>query len=175
MVFGGYNESQVVNGAEGMWSMPMAPAEMNPTMYWGVEGQGFLYGDKLIMDPEHEQPTLAVIDSGTTLVMVPSKCYEGVMMGIADKVKDDPTVSFVCTKEEESKALGACYFNNTRCLDVTHLMEPMKFIFGNVVYELKIDAFLKDVSNNGKVAEEPPGPLGPGETYDGGCMIELRP
>ena len=158
-----------------MWSMPMAPAEMNPTMYWGVEGQGFLYGDKLIMDPEHDQPTLAVIDSGTTLVMVPSKCYEGVMMGIADKVKDDPTVSFVCTKEEESKALGACYFNNTRCLDVTHLMDPMKFIFGNVVYELKIDAFLKDVSNNGKVAEEPPGPLGPGDTYDGGCMIELRP
>jgi hypothetical protein len=38
MVFGGYNESQVVNGAEGMFSMPMAPAEMNPTMYWGVEG-----------------------------------------------------------------------------------------------------------------------------------------
>ena len=127
------------------------------------------------MDPEHDQPTLAVIDSGTTLIMVPSKCYEGVMTGIADKVKDDPSVSFVCTREEDSKSLGACYFNNTRCLDVTHLMDPMKFIFGNVVYELKIDAFLKDVSANGKVVESPPGPLAAGESYDGGCMVELRP
>jgi len=45
MVFGGYNETQIVGGSEGLFSMPLASKKLNPTTFWGVEGQGFLYGD----------------------------------------------------------------------------------------------------------------------------------
>lgn len=59
--------------------MPLASKELNPTLYWGVEGQGMLYGDKFIMDPEKHEAVLSVIDSGTTLVLLPKFCYEDVM------------------------------------------------------------------------------------------------
>lgn len=50
----------------------------------------------------------------------------------------------------------------------------MRFIFGNVVYEIKIDAFLKDVSNEGLMTS-PPKPVAKGQKYKGGCMFEIRP
>jgi len=81
------------------------------------------------------------------LVVLPYKIYDGLLSSIAKKVKDDLTVSLVCTRDEKTNELGACYFNNTRCEDITNKLEPMKFIFGSVVYEIKIEAFLKDVNN----------------------------
>lgn len=146
MVFGGYNESQIVGGADGLFNMPLASKELNPTNFWGVEGQGFMYGSTMIYNPETEPPLLAVIDSGTTLCVIPYNIYDGLMMGIAKKLKHDTSVDFVCTREEDSETLGPCYFNKTRCVDITSKLEPMKFIFGNTVFEIKIDAFLKDVS-----------------------------
>jgi hypothetical protein len=145
MTFGGFNETQIVGGAKGLFSMPIAGKDINAQKFWGVEAQGFLYGSEYIFDPEEESPLLAVIDSGTTLVMLPYKIYDGLMMGIAKKVKDDPKVAFVCTREKGTMDLGACYFNNTRCEDVTGVLEPMRYIFGNVVYEMEISAFVKDV------------------------------
>lgn len=133
-----------------------------------------MYGNRWVFDPEEDQPILAVIDSGTTLCLIPYKVYEGLMLGIADKVRDDESIAFVCTRDKGSKEMGACYFNNTRCEDVTPKLEPMRFIFGGIVYEIKIDAFVKDVSDDGALKGPPP-PLKPGETYTGGCMFELRP
>jgi hypothetical protein len=92
MVFGGYNESQVVGGPNGIFSMPLAGKELNPALFWGVEGQGFIYGDTLIFNPELDPPILAVIDSGTTLVILPYSVYDGMMEDISRKMKDDPTV-----------------------------------------------------------------------------------
>jgi hypothetical protein len=131
-----------------------------------------MYGDKFIMDPENTKPVLSVIDSGTTLVLLPKFCYEGIMDNISKKIKDDPKVAFVCTKEEKTNAMGACYFNNTRCEDVSSVMDPMKFIFGHTVFEIKIEAFLKDVTADGKVPNSAPEKI---EGYQGGCMIEFRP
>ncbi len=37
----------------------------------------------MIFDPQESSPMLAVIDSGTTLVIIPYKIYDGLMMGIA--------------------------------------------------------------------------------------------
>ena len=172
IIFGGYNESQIVGGAKGLFNMPLAGKELNPTLYWGVEGQGMLYGNDFIMDPEKKEAVLSVIDSGTTLVLLPKFCYEGVMNSIAKKVQNDPKVSFVCSREEKNNNMGACYFNNTRCEDVTDVMEPMKFIFGRTVFEIKIDAFLKDVTADGKVPQSAPEKEA---NYKGGCMLEFRP
>ena len=51
--------------------MALLKGKKNPTMYWGVSGRGFKYGGKTMMDPEDEEPILAVIDSGTTLMILP--------------------------------------------------------------------------------------------------------
>ena len=53
----------------------------------------------------------------------------------------------------------------------------MKFILGGVVFEIKIQAFLKDVFDDKreKVATKPPEKPKDGEAYHGGCMFELRP
>ena len=97
-----------------------------------------MYGDTWVFDPEIDQPILSVIDSGTTLVLLPYKIYDGFMSGLAKEVKDDVTIDLVCTREKKDQKLGACYFNNTRCADITHKLKPMRFIFGGIVFEIKI-------------------------------------
>jgi hypothetical protein len=106
-----------------------------------------MYGDHFLHDPKKDPPVLAVIDSGTTLVMIPRKQYEGLMSGIAKKMKNDRSVSFVCTRDSKTKLLGQCYFNNTRCQEIgdSNKLEPIRFILGGYVFEIKIQAFLKDV------------------------------
>ena len=63
--------------------MPLAEKSMNPMLYWGVEAKGFMYGSKMIFDPNVDLPLLAVIDSGTTLCIIPYKVFDGLMMHIA--------------------------------------------------------------------------------------------
>ena len=154
--------------------MPIAGKDLNREKFWGIEGQAFMYGNDFVFDPEEDQPVLAVIDSGTTLCLLPYKVYEGLMTKLAEKLKDDDSVAFVCTRERGTKELGTCYFNNTRCVDVTPKLEPLRFIFGGIVYEISIEAFVKDVGDAGPLQAPPAAPK-PGETYTGGCMFELRP
>ena len=71
VIFGGMNSSQIVGGERGLKSMSLLKGKKNPTMYWGVSGRGFKYGAKQLMDPEDEENILAVIDSGTTLMILP--------------------------------------------------------------------------------------------------------
>ena len=59
-------------------------------------------------------------------------------------------------------------------MDIAPKLKPMKFIFGHVVYEIKPEAFLKDVVNGGILTAPPEKPKS-GEDYDGGCLYELRP
>ena len=51
VVFGGYNETQIVGGHEGLLKMPLADEKLNPSGFWGVEGKGFMYGNKFILNP----------------------------------------------------------------------------------------------------------------------------
>ena len=117
--------------------MPLASKELNPSAFWGVEGQGFIYGDIIIQDPINDPTYLSVIDSGTTLVIIPYKVYDGLMMSIARELKSDTSINFVCTRTQGTLALGPCYFNNTRCEDVVGKVKPFKFVFGGSVYEIK--------------------------------------
>ena len=71
MIFGGLNSSQIVGGEKELQSLQLLKGKMNPTMYWGTTGRGFKYGAKTIMDPEEDKYILSVIDSGTTLMVVP--------------------------------------------------------------------------------------------------------
>jgi len=71
VIFGGLNSSQIVGGEKGLQTLSLIKGKLNPTMYWGTTGRGFKYGGKTLMDPHEDSPVLAVIDSGTTLMILP--------------------------------------------------------------------------------------------------------
>ena len=78
--------------------MSLVQGKLNPTMYWGVHGRGFKFGKKVLMDPEEASPILAVIDSGTTVMLLPSNIFEAFINQLASKFKNDHSVSMICTK-----------------------------------------------------------------------------
>jgi hypothetical protein len=71
VIFGGLNSSQIVGGEKGLQTLSLIKGKLNPTMYWGTTGRGFKYGSKTLMDAQEDTPVLAVIDSGTTLMILP--------------------------------------------------------------------------------------------------------
>ena len=80
VIFGGLNASQIDGGEKGLHTMNLIKGKMNPTMYWGVNGRGFKYGHNApLMDPQEHEPILAVIDSGTTLMVVPGEIFNNFM------------------------------------------------------------------------------------------------
>lgn len=92
--------------------MSLVQGKLNPSMYWGVRGRGFKYGDAVLMDPEEAKPMLAVIDSGTTAVMLPSKVFQLFINELAKKFKDDHSVNMVCTRSPEAPyEIELCFFN----------------------------------------------------------------
>lgn len=133
-----------------------------------------MYGDKFFFNPELDKPVLSIIDSGTTLVQIPLNSYNGLMKSITHKYKNDNETDFLCSKDSHGN-LDACWFNNTRCLDIHDKLEPMRFIFGNTVFEIKVQAFLKDIHPDGYDESKPPEKPKDGSRYTGGCMFELRP
>ena len=56
--------------------MQLLKGKINPTMYWATAGRGTKYGGKVLMDPEEDTPILAVIDSGTTLMVLPAIIFD---------------------------------------------------------------------------------------------------
>ena len=136
-------------------------------MYWGAEGRGFKYGSKTLMNPEKEKAILAVIDSGTTLMVLPYTIFDSFVQEIASKVKNDHSVNMICTRTpgSDENEIDVCYFNNTKCSQIAPKLEPIKFVFDKSVFELKPQAYLKDDQNE---IEET------GKNVDA-CVVDIRP
>jgi len=116
-IFGGINATQIVGGEEGLHSMALVRGKWNPTAFWGVAVRGFAYGKTVLQEPETENPSLGVIDSGTTLAIIPTMVFENLAGAMAERFKDEPEIDMVCVRDK-SRASGFienCYFNNTSC------------------------------------------------------------
>lgn len=145
IMFGGFNESQIVGGEEGLVTLPMASEKVNPTYYWGVEGWGFAYGETVVMDPKSmNEPINAVIDSGTTLNIIPQDVYETFVDVLAKKFENDTSVSLVCQRTKSKGQVEMCYFNKTKCEDMYKKLDPIKFQFGAYIFEQDPIAYLKE-------------------------------
>ena len=88
------------------------------------------------MDPEEEEPILAVVDSGTTLMVLPQVIFSNMINDIASRMKDDHEVNMICTRSSDQRDIEVCYFNNTMCHQIEHKLEPIKFVFDKSVFEL---------------------------------------
>jgi hypothetical protein len=144
--------------------MQLLKGKLNPTMYWGTSGRGFKYGTEMLLDPEEDRSVLAVIDSGTTLMVLPALIFDRLIQSIASKMKDDHEVNMICTRAD-GPDIDVCYFNNTMCAQIAPKLEPIKFVFDQSVFELKPAAFLKDDMN--RIDET-------GKDVNA-CVIDMRP
>lgn len=91
--------------------------KLNPTYFWGVKVRGFAYGKTVIHEPETEAPILGVIDSGTTLVIMPTMVFENLASAMAERFRFEPEIDMVCVRDKNKKSgfIENCYFNNTNC------------------------------------------------------------
>ena len=126
--FGGINATQIVGGEQGLASMPLVRGKMNPTFFWGVKARGMAYGKTVLMDPDTEPPLLGVIDSGTTLAIIPTVMFENLVHTMAEKFHHDPLIDMVCVRVNDTGIVDHCYFNNTKC---SPLMAKHGDKFGN--------------------------------------------
>ena len=146
VTFGGYNSSQIVNGDGGLVNLPLASEKLNPTSFWGVKGKGFAYGNTTVMHPNNKT-ILAIIDSGTTLIMLPQTYYELAMNTLSTQLKNDTSVDMLCKRIKTTNQLDMCYFNNTDCKTISPKLKSWKWYFGKFVFELESKAILKDGSD----------------------------
>ena len=100
------------------------------------------------MDPKKSEPMLAVIDSGSTVMLLPSRIFSLFVNELAHKFKDDHSVNMICTQATgETTEIDVCFFQNTTCEPLLSKVEPIKFFFDHSVFELQSQSFLKDDMN----------------------------
>ena len=81
------------------------------------------------MDPETQKPLLAVIDSGTTLIILPWTIFNNFVTTVAEQFRNDDRLDLVCERVNETDSIDHCYFNNTKCPE---LIDNHGHKFGNV-------------------------------------------
>lgn len=100
------------------------------------------------MDPQKSTPMLAVIDSGSTVMQLPSRIFASFVNELARKFKDDHAVNMICTQTSgDDSEIDVCFFQDTTCEPLLNKVEPIKFFFDKSVFELDSRAFLKDDIN----------------------------
>ena len=84
-VLGGVDESQIVGGRGGLKPFRNNPDIFSHIKSWALSGKGLYYGVPAV----GEQSTYpAVIDTGSTLIAVPSKIFQGLAQKWNDTIKD---------------------------------------------------------------------------------------
>jgi Eukaryotic aspartyl protease len=141
-----------VGGEEGLVSMKLLHGIKNPTYFWGVETRGFAYGKTVIMDPGTDKSLLGVIDSGTTLLIIPTVMFDNFIHEMASKFHKDKDVDMVCVRQIDTGKLDHCYFNNTRCKDMFKVhgskFEDISIVFGNFWFSISPETYFRDGNNH---------------------------
>jgi len=70
-LFGGYNSTQIVNGAKGLKTFKNYP---NPMKTWALLGQGLTYGNSSAIDLSSKQ-YVAIVDTGNSDLSVPPAIF----------------------------------------------------------------------------------------------------
>ena len=56
---------------------------------WAAKARGFAFGKTVILDPDVDEPILGTIDSGTTLIIIPTMIFENLVNAMAESFKDN--------------------------------------------------------------------------------------
>ena len=76
-LFGGYNSSQIVGGADGLKTFKNFPNWLGT---WALEGQGMTYGSVAMQKPGEDSSYPAIIDTGSSQLSIPPDVFEKIRM-----------------------------------------------------------------------------------------------
>lgn len=72
-LFGGYNSSQIVDGANGLKTFKNFPNWLGT---WALEGQGMTYGQKSMQTAGQDTSYPAIIDTGSSQLSIPPDVFD---------------------------------------------------------------------------------------------------
>jgi len=72
-LFGGYNSTQIVGGAEGLKTFKNFPNWLGT---WALEGQGMYYGASPMQKPGEDSAYPAIIDTGSSQLSIPPDVFD---------------------------------------------------------------------------------------------------
>ena len=137
-VLGGVDDSQVVGGKAGLKPFRNNPDIFSHIKAWALSGKGLYYGLPKVGE-EGQYP--AVIDTGSTLIAVPSPLFTSLSQKWKETVKD-----LDCTTDAN--------FCETKqpCTDLEHTLSPVGFEIGDadqggsdLVFEMNPSEYLFQV------------------------------
>lgn len=92
-----------------------------------------------------------MIDSGTTLIVLPFVIYENFITNLAEQFRDDEEIDFVCERVNETNTIDHCYFNNTKCTTLyqnqSHKFGNLQFQLGKYVFQQNLTTTLRESNN----------------------------
>jgi len=127
-LFGGYNSSQIVGGAQGLKTFKNYPNWLGT---WALEGQGMYYGASPMQKPGEDTSYPAIIDTGSSQLSIPPDVFENIR---AEWSKALPNLD--CTSDKTF-----CHVKDS-CENVASKVKPVGFQMSDYVFEINPEQYL---------------------------------
>jgi saccharopepsin len=127
-LFGGYNSSQIVGGAEGLKTFKNFENWLGT---WALEGQGMYYGDKPMQKPGEDTSYPAIIDTGSSQLSIPPDVFEKIRTEWAQAL---PNLD--CTSDKTF-----CHVKDS-CENIAQKLKPVGFQMSDYVFEINPEQYL---------------------------------
>ena len=127
-LFGGYNSTQIVGGANGLKTFKNFPNWLGT---WALEGQGMYYGEKPMQKPGEDTSYPAIIDTGSSQLSIPPDVF--------DKIRTEWSQALPnldCTSDKTF-----CHVKEA-CEDIAPKLKPVGFQMSDYVFEINPEQYL---------------------------------
>lgn len=127
-LFGGYNSSQIVGGAEGLKTFKNFPNWLGT---WALEGQGMTYGGKPMAEAGKAISYPAIIDTGSSQLSIPPDVF--------DKIQAEWTAALPQIDCKSDKTF--CHVKEP-CENIASKVKPVGFQMSDYIFELNPEQYL---------------------------------
>lgn len=133
-LFGGYNSTQIVQGADGLKTFKNFPNWLGT---WALEGQGMYYGSAPMQKPGEDTAYPAIIDTGSSQLSIPPDVFDKIQ---AEWQKSLPKLD--CTSDKTF-----CHIAES-CDTVATKIKPVGFQMSDYVFEINPAQYLYKANEN---------------------------
>jgi hypothetical protein len=133
-LFGGYNSTQIVGGAQGLKTFKNYPNWLGT---WALEGQGMYYGAQPMQKPGEDTAYPAIIDTGSSQLSIPPDVFDKIQ---AEWSRALPNLD--CTSDKTF-----CHIAEG-CDSVATKIKPVGFQMSDYVFEINPAQYLYKANEN---------------------------